>query len=62
MIYLKCIIYLYFYFLGWCIGFTIFLIGQIVNLLAMGYASQSVAATLGSFSLVTNGQQNRKQK
>ena len=39
----------------WLAGLGVFIIGQLLNLLAFGYTSQAVAATLGSFSLVTNG-------
>jgi drug/metabolite transporter (DMT)-like permease len=39
----------------WLGGLFVFLIGQLLNLLAFGYTSQALAATLGSFSLVTNG-------
>lgn len=39
----------------WLLGMGIFMIGQILNLIAFGYTSQALAATLGSFSLVTNG-------
>jgi hypothetical protein len=39
----------------WVGGLFVFLLGQTANLLAFGYTSQAVAATLGSFSLVTNG-------
>ena len=39
----------------WITGLTVFLTGQILNLIAFGYTGQALAATLGSFSLVTNG-------
>ncbi len=39
----------------WLSGLAVFIVGQVLNLLAFGYTSQAVAATLGSFSLVTNG-------
>ena len=39
----------------WLFGLVVFLAGQILNLLAFGYTGQALAATLGSFSLVTNG-------
>lgn len=39
----------------WLLGLAIFLCGQTMNLVAFGYTSQALAATLGSFSLVTNG-------
>jgi len=39
----------------WIGGLMVFLVGQLLNLLAFGFTSQAVAATLGSFSLVTNG-------
>lgn len=38
----------------WLFGFGLFLIGQILGMISMGYAAQSVVATLNSFSLVTN--------
>ncbi len=38
----------------WLLGFTLFLVGQAAGMVAMGFSSQSVVATLGSFSLVTN--------
>ena len=38
----------------WVLGLTLFLIGQAGGMVAMGFSSQSVVATLGSFSLVTN--------
>ena len=38
----------------WLVGFSIFLVGQVGGMIAMGFSSQSVVATLGSFSLVTN--------
>ena len=38
----------------WLLGFSIFLVGQVGGMIAMGFSSQSVVATLGSFSLVTN--------
>ena len=38
----------------WVVGFTVFLVGQVAGMVAMGFSSQSVVATLGSFSLVTN--------
>lgn len=39
----------------WICGLAVFLLGQVSNLVAFGYTGQSLAATLGSFSLVTNG-------
>ena len=38
----------------WLLGFALFLFGQVGGMVAMGFSSQSVVATLGSFSLVTN--------
>ena len=38
----------------WLVGFSLFLVGQVGGMIAMGFSSQSVVATLGSFSLVTN--------
>ena len=38
----------------WLLGFSLFLFGQVGGMVAMGFSSQSVVATLGSFSLVTN--------
>jgi len=39
----------------WLAGLSIFLLGQVMNFAAFGYTSQALAATLGAFSLVTNG-------
>mmetsp|Transcript_21930 Transcript_21930/g.43544 ORF Transcript_21930/g.43544 Transcript_21930/m.43544 type:complete len:411 (-) Transcript_21930:143-1375(-) len=38
----------------WLFGFALFLAGQVLGLVAMGFCSQSLVATLSSFSLVTN--------
>lgn len=38
----------------WMAGFAIFLLGQIMNMLSLGYASQPLVATVSSFQLVTN--------
>lgn len=38
----------------WIGGFFIFLLGQIMNMLSLGYASQPLVATVSSFQLVTN--------
>jgi drug/metabolite transporter (DMT)-like permease len=38
----------------WIAGFLIFLSGQIMNMLSLGYASQPLVATVSSFQLVTN--------
>lgn len=38
----------------WIAGFLIFLVGQILNMLSLGYASQPLVATVSSFQLVTN--------
>jgi drug/metabolite transporter (DMT)-like permease len=38
----------------WYIGFTLFIFGQLFNAVALSFASQSMLATLGAFSLVSN--------
>lgn len=38
----------------WLLGFSLFVGGQLMSLVALGFCSQSLVATLGSFSLVTN--------
>lgn len=38
----------------WRAGFAVFIAGQLLNFGALSFASQSLLATLGSFSLVTN--------
>jgi drug/metabolite transporter (DMT)-like permease len=38
----------------WKLGFTLFILGQVLNGVALSFAAQSMLATLGAFSLVSN--------
>ena len=38
----------------WVLGFTIFFLGQLLNMFSLGLASQVLTSVLGSFSLVAN--------
>lgn len=39
----------------WEFAFIVFVIGQVLNMMAMAYCSPALSAVLGSFSLITNG-------
>ena len=38
----------------WKLGFALFILGQVLNAVALSFAAQSMLATLGAFSLVSN--------